>query len=101
MKLLRMTFALGVLGLILTELANVYFIMPMPGSQQMRSIDAAYAIYSWRWPLRALFGAMMLIGAPSAWRSRGWRRWLAPASIIVAAIVVYALNFKMSADHMF
>ena len=55
---MRRLFALGVTGLLLTELANVYFIMPMPGSQQMRSIDAAYAVYRWRWELRAIFGVM-------------------------------------------
>jgi hypothetical protein len=98
---LRMTFAFGVVGLILTELANVYFIMPMPGSQQMRSIDAAYAIYTWRWPLRIIFGAMVLVGATAVWRAPGWRRWLAPASIVVAGFIVYVVNFQMSADHMF
>ena len=98
---MKKLFALGVLGVILTEIANVYFIMPMPGSQQMRSIDAAYAIYTWRWPLRVLFGAMMLSGVPAVWRTTGWRRVLAPASLLLAALVVYAFNFKMSADHMF
>ncbi len=38
---MRRLFTIGTLGLLLTEIANVYFIMPMPGSQQMRSIDAA------------------------------------------------------------
>ena len=33
-------FYAGVLCLALFEAANVYFIMPMPGSQRMRSIDA-------------------------------------------------------------
>ena len=57
---MRKRFIVGVVGLLLLELANVYFIMPMPGSQRMRSVDAAYLIYQWRWPLRAVFGAMIL-----------------------------------------
>ena len=97
----RRVFALGIIGLLLTELANVYFIMPMPGSQQMRSIDAAYAVYRWRWALRALFGLMVVAGLPAMWRLNGWRRAAAAASMIGLAGVTYAVNFRMSADHMF
>ncbi len=98
---MRRLFALGVIGLLLTEAANVYFIMPMPGSQQMRSIDAAYAIYRWRWELRALFGLMVLVGLPAMSRMKGWRRAVVAASLVVLAGVTYAVNFRMSADHMF
>ena len=38
---MRKLFAVGVIGLIILEIALVYFIMPLPGSQRMRSIDAA------------------------------------------------------------
>ncbi len=98
---LRIGFVVGVAGLILFELANVYFIMPMPGSQRMKSVTQAYAIYSWRWPLRALFGALILAGVVFAWRTRGWRRWLVPASLVIAGFISYAANFQMAADHMF
>ncbi len=98
---MRKIFILGVIGLLAVEVANVYFIMPMPGSQQMRSIDAAYAVYSWRWLLRALFGAMILAGLLSVWRPAGWRRTVALASLAVLAVATYAVNFRMSADHMF
>ena len=98
---MKRLFGLGTLGLLITEIANVYFIMPMPGSQQMRSIDAAYAIYTWRWPLRIVFGAMMLAGAAAVWRLPSWRRWLAPACVALAAVVAYATTFRMAADHMF
>ena len=98
---MRKLFALGIVGLLLMEVANVYFIMPMPGSQQMRSIDAAYAVYRWRWVLRALFAAMIVGGLPSVWRPGGRLRASAAAALVVLAGVVYALNFRMSADHMF
>ena len=39
----RTLFYLGLVGLALFELAKVYFIMPMPGSQRIKSLDAAYA----------------------------------------------------------
>jgi hypothetical protein len=98
---MKKMFALGIIGLILVEIANVYFIMPMPGSQRMRSIDAAYAIYSWRWPLRFVFGALILIGTRAVWRTPGRRRWLAPAAIAAVGLLAYVVNFRMSADHMF
>jgi Protein of unknown function (DUF3179) len=98
---MRKVFAIGVIGLILFEIANVYFIMPMPGSQRMRSIDAAYRLYSLRWLLRAGFGALVLIGLLSAWRTPGWRKWLVPVSLLVVGVAVYAVNFRLAADHQF
>jgi len=41
---MKMVFWLGFFGLLLFEIANVYFIMPMPGSQQNHTIDIAYFI---------------------------------------------------------
>ena len=90
----------GLACLVLFELANVYFVMPMPGSQRLRSIDLAYALYGWRWTIRALCGAMVLAGVPFAWRARQ-RRWPVPAALLAAAAVVYATNVRMAADRMF
>jgi hypothetical protein len=98
---MKILFTLGVAGLIIVELALVYFIMPMPGSQRMRSIDAAYFLYSWRWVLRGVFWALVLGTAWSAWRTPSWRRWLVPASLVVVGVVTYMVNFRMAADHMF
>ena len=97
----RTLFAIGVAGLILAEAANVYFIMPMPGSQRMRSVDVAYAIYRWRWWLRIGFGLLIALGAGAVWRQNGRRRWLAPAALTATAAIVYVVNFTMAADHMF
>src|SRR5574341_2059895 len=94
-------FVVGVVGLILFEAANVYFIMPMPGSQRMRSVELAHLLYSWRWWIRALFGLVLLLGLLPAWRTIGWKRWLVPASLIVLSAVTYMANFKMAADQMF
>jgi len=98
---MKKLFYLGLVLLVLFEIANVYFIMPMPGSQRMTSIDFAYRLYSWRWLFRAIFAAMIVAGAASAWRAPGRARFAAPATLVVAAIIVYVLNFQMSADHMF
>ena len=98
----RQLFFVGVVGLLLVELANVYFIMPMPGSQRMRSVDAAYAIYRWRWWLRAAFALVTLAGVRPAWRASGRRtRWLVPAALVLVAVVAYVANFRLAADQMF
>jgi hypothetical protein len=98
---MKRLFYVGISLLVLFEIANVYFIMPMPGSQRMASIDLAYRLYSWRWLFRAIFVVMTVAGAAPAWRAPGRQRFAAPAALVVAAIIVYMLNFQMSADHMF
>ena len=91
-------FWIGLVGLLLFEIANVYFIMPMPGSQQMNSIDLAYFLYKWRWIFRGLFAAMIFLGLL---RSQWKRKWLLFFPIAMLAAVIYMANFVMAADHMF
>jgi hypothetical protein len=88
----------GITGLIIFEIANVYFLMPMPGSQQMNSIDLAYFLYTWRWVFRILFGLMIAVGiVKSKWK----RRWVSFIPLALGAVVIYMTNFEMAADHMF
>ncbi|WP_197062581.1 hypothetical protein [Muricauda sp. MAR_2010_75] len=65
-------FYIGAIGMILFEVLNVYFIMPMPGSQEMESIDLAYFLHTWRWAFRVGFVLLMIIGAYHAYSSRRW-----------------------------
>lgn len=97
---LRALFRAGALGLAVFELANVYFVMPFPGSQRLDSVDLAYALYRWRWPLRGLFGALLVAGLPAAWGSRARRRRVVAALAAVAA-TAYAANFRLAADRVF
>lgn len=91
-------FLLGFFGLLLFEIANVYFIMPLPGSQRMNSIDAAYFLYKWRWIFRTLFLLMILVGLfKSTWK----RKWVPAIPLLIVAVVAYMANFKMAADAMF
>jgi hypothetical protein len=96
-------FWLGLIGLLVFEIANVYFIMPMPGSQQMNSIDLAYFLYKWRWIFRGLFAALICIGLfKSNPIAIGWKRkWPLFFPITIVAAIVYMTNFVMAADHMF
>lgn len=97
---MKKLFWLGLIGLLLFEVANVYFIMPMPGSQQMNSIDTAYFLHKWRWVFRGLFGLMIVAGLLRAkWKPR--RKWWLIIPVGIVAAVIYMANFKMAADHMF
>lgn len=97
---MKRLFYVGLLLLVLFELANVYFIMPMPGSQRMRSIDLAYLLYRWRWVARLTFGSMATVGFLWSWRTAG-QRWLAPISLLLGASVVGFTNTKLAADRIF
>ena len=95
---MKKLFWLGLIGLLLFEIANVYFIMPMPGSQDMNSIDLAYFLYTWRWVFRTLFGLMIIVGL---FRSKWKRKWLLIIPLALVAAIIYMTNFIMAADHMF
>ena len=97
---MKKLFWFGWTGLLLFEVANVYFIMPMPGSQQMNSIDGAYFLYKWRWLFRGLFGIMIIVGLLRAnWRPK--LKWVLALPIVLLIVVAYMANFKMAADAMF
>jgi hypothetical protein len=86
------------LFLIIFEIANVFFIMPMPGSQEINSLDVAYFLHNWRWIFRLGFGGVALISFLfSTWK----RYWLPLVVVTLWAIVIYMTNFKMAADTMF
>lgn len=95
---MKKIFWLGITGLLLFEIANVYFIMPLPGSQTMNSITLAYTLYHWRWLFRILFTVMMLFGF---FKSSRKRKRLLIIPVVVVAAIIYMTNFKMAADHMF
>lgn len=73
--------------------------MPMPGSQQMATIDLAYFLYSHRWFFRIVFLLLILAGALSAFAVR--RKWIPILAMLPVAGIVYMFNFRMTADHMF
>lgn len=94
-------FYFGLVLWLLFEMANVYFVMPLPFSQRIGSIDVAYFLYSWRWGFRALIAVTLVGGVPAVWRDSPWHKMLASASLLVTGTVVYVIVFKMSADRMF
>ncbi len=95
---MKTLFYFGIIGIILFEIANVYFIMPMPGSQRMDSIDLAFCLYQWRWGFRGIFSVMIFLGLLPAFRVSPW---ISSALLAFAIIVGYLFNFEMAADEMF
>ncbi len=95
---MKKLFYLGIVGLILFEIANVFFIMPMPGSQEMRSVGVAYFLHEWRWVFRAVFGLLAVAGF---WVAFQGKKWAAILAVAATAVVVWQANFEMAADHMF
>lgn len=91
-------FYLAALLLIIFEVANVFFIMPIPGSQEMQSIGIAYFLYSKRWIIRSVLALFALAGIIPAWKKK-W--WLVLFLLVAYGGVVYMTHFKMAADTMF
>ncbi len=83
----------------LFEIAHVYLIMPMPGSQRTDSLAVAYGLHSWRWPVRAALGLLVAAGALRAFTGRG--KWFAAPALLVVGALTWFVNARMSADHMF
>lgn len=97
---MKKLFYFGVLAIALFEILNVYFIMPMPGSQRMNSLDWAYFLYSYRWVFRIVFGLMAIVGSVSTFKASE-RKWIPALAIVFSIAVTYVFNFKMAADQMF
>ena len=97
-KIMKKLFYLGIVGLVLFEILNVYFIMPMPGSQRMRSIDVAYFLNTYRWIFRGFFGSLTLIGIYPMFQ---FKRWIAIVGCLLVGIITYVTNYVMAADTMF
>lgn len=96
---MKKIFYVGVAGIALFEILKVYFIMPMPGSQQMNSLDVAYFLHSYRWYFRVAFGIMIVVGAFQAFQGR--YKWIPALALAAALYVVYTFNFEMLAEKMF
>jgi hypothetical protein len=96
---MKKLYYIGLLGLGLFEILNVYFIMPMPGSQQVNSVDLAYLFYTYRWFFRIAFVSMIAVGAISAFS--GSKKWIPALAALPVIGIIYMFNFRMTADQMF
>ena len=95
---MKQLFYLGAICLILFEIANVYFIMPMPGSQEMNSIGLAYFLYTFRWVIRIFFALLIFLGVLSVYKNA---KILPSLTLVALFYIIYETNFVMAADAMF
>lgn len=96
---MKRMFYVGLISLALYEFLKVYFIMPMPGSQQADTLELAYFLYTYRWAFRIFFILITLSGLFHILKSRKflWPLLIAAPSLII----IYLFNFKMKAEQMF
>jgi len=97
----RFVFPASLAALVLLEAALVWFIMPLPGSQRLRSLEAAFLLHAWRWPLRVLCLAGLAAGLPATWRAGRVSRAAAAAAVFLAGALAWFTNFRMPADRIF
>ncbi len=96
---MKKIFYIALAGLALYEVLKVYFIMPMPGSQRMNSIDVAYFLHTYRWFFRIFLGILILFGAPAAFRIK--HKWIPVIPLALTLYIIYTFNFEMLAEKMF
>jgi len=96
---MKALFYIGIVSWCFLEILKVYFIMPMPGSQQWESVEFAYFIHQNRWVFRLICGIMVLSGAWASFSIK--RKWIPLLSLVPLILVIYLFNFKMLAEKIF
>ena len=95
---MKKLFYFGIIGLILFEIANVYFIMPFSGSQEMNSIGLAYFLHTFCWVFRSVFALAIIWSFIKTFKNS---KTLTTLSLAVLIGIIYETNFVMAADAMF
>lgn len=98
---MRKMFWVAIATVMCFEVARVWFIMPLPYSQRLRSIDIAYALHEWRWAVRAFAGCAIAVGLAAVWKQGVGRRVVATLVLAATGGLMYATNVAMAAEHMF
>lgn len=95
-------FYVGLLLLIIFECVRVYLIMPMPGSQNMNSIDLAYFLGKNKIYIRLIAYVIIFLPFISILQ-RGLKveKFLAVTFSLIYLAVFYTFTFVMEADKMF
>jgi hypothetical protein len=96
---MKRLFYTSLIALALFELLKVYFIMPMPGSQQWDTIDVAYFLHINRWYFRIAFMILIIASSTRAFSTK--RKWIPFAALMTVLLIVYLFNFQLVADRIF
>ena len=98
---MKRIFYLGLAGLALFEFLKIYFIMPMPGSQRMDTLNLAYFLHGYRWLFRIAFVILIVAGSRRAFGIQRRWKWLPALAAALVLAVVGFLHFAMAAESMF
>lgn len=92
----------GLALLIVFEILRVYFIMPMPGSQEFDSINLAYFLGSNKVLFRSIVLAMIAFPLYQSFRNGKLKIKIVLSIIgLIYISIFYVFTFKMEADKMF
>jgi len=98
----KLLLILSILVLFTTELLQVYFIMPFPGSQKANTIDIAYFLHKNILYIRIaalLVIALLIFRSFSNWKN--WKKIVFIFFMLLYAGIFYMVNFQFLADKMF
>lgn len=95
---LRFLFHFSLLLLIALEAYRAFLLLPFPGSQLSPAVDVSYFLYHYRWWLRVLLFAGVVIGFSKAFERRPW---IPMITLFFAGMIYYLANFEMTAEHFF
>lgn len=98
---MKKLFYLGLAGLALFEFLKIYFIMPMPGSQRLDTLNVAYFLHSYRWLFRIALVILIVRGSPRAFGIQRRWKWVPAFTAAFAVATLGFFNFAMAAESMF
>ena len=99
---MKKLFYFGLIGIAIYEFLKVYFIMPMPKSQELNYLNLAYFLHIYRWAIRAVLAICILLGLKSVFSVPKWyQKALVGLACVVPLGSIYLFNFVASADKMF
>lgn len=95
-------FFAGWIILCIPEFLKVYYIMPLPGSQEADTIELAYFINNGIWVTRILGAALLLASLSVLFKTEKIVGKIATGFfVLLAGAIVYLTNFVMLAEKMF
>lgn len=98
---MKKLFYFGLGGLAVFEVLKIYFIMPMPGSQRLDTLNVAYFLHTQRWLFRIAFVILIAAGSrPAFGIERRWK-WLPALAAALTVALVGFLHFRITAERMF
>lgn len=94
----KLLFHISALLLIATEAYRTFLLAPFPGSQEVAMVHVSYFLYHYRWIIRGILFAGMIIGYRKAFEKRPW---IPMITLFFTGWIFYLANFVMTAEVFF